>query len=77
MVFWVSIVVAYLFLMSDQCALDKSGGLEEAEDIEFFFSESETMPLRTSTSTQATSSKQNSGNTGESYSIQVISFTLM
>ena len=59
--------------MSDQCALDKSGGLEEAEDIEFFFSESETMPLRTSTSTQATSSKQNSGNTGESYSIQVIS----
>ena len=31
--------------MSDQCTLDKSSGLKEAEDIEFFHSESETIPL--------------------------------
>ena len=62
--------------MSDQCALDKSGGLKEAEDIEFFFSESETMPLRSSTSTQAALSKQNSGNTGESYTLFKLSLLL-
>jgi hypothetical protein len=41
-------LVAFLFTMSDQCALDESGGLKEAEDIEFFFSESEKVPLRSS-----------------------------
>jgi hypothetical protein len=41
--------VAYLFAMSDQCAIDKSGGLKEANEIEFFFSESESMPLPSST----------------------------
>ena len=51
--------------MSNQCALDKSGGLKEA--IEFFFSESETMPLRSSTASALL--KQNSGNNGESYTL--------
>ena len=32
--------------MSDQCALDESGALKEAHDIEFFYSESETTPLQ-------------------------------
>lgn len=44
--------------MSDQCALDESGGLKEAKDIEFFFSESETIPLASSASLQ-----RNPGNT--------------
>jgi hypothetical protein len=48
--------------MSDQCALDESGGLKEAEEIEFFFSESETTPLASS----ATLSEQNPGNSGKS-----------
>ena len=48
--------------MSDQCALDESGGLKEAKDIEFFFSESETMPLASS----AALLPQNPGNTGKS-----------
>ena len=52
-----------LFAMSDQCALDESGGLKEAKDIEFFFSESETMPLASS----AALSQQNPANTGKSY----------
>jgi hypothetical protein len=34
--------------MSDHCALDESGNLKEAKDIEFFFSESETTPLASS-----------------------------
>ncbi|KAH9022855.1 hypothetical protein EDB84DRAFT_1678365 [Lactarius hengduanensis] len=34
--------------MSDQCALDKSGSLKEAKDVEFFYSESETTPLPSS-----------------------------
>ena len=53
--------------MSNQCALDESGGLKEAKDIEFFFSESETMPLRSSTASALL--KQNSGNNGESYTL--------
>jgi hypothetical protein len=52
-----------LFAMSDQCALNESGGLKEAKDIEFFFSESETMPLASS----AASLQQNPGNTGKSH----------
>lgn len=47
--------------MSDQCALDKSGTLKEAKDIEFFFSESETTPLPS-----AALSQRNPGNTGKS-----------
>lgn len=47
--------------MSDQCALDESGGLKEAEDIKFFFSESETRPLPSSTTLK------NAGNAGKSY----------
>jgi len=34
-----------------QCALDESGALKEAQDIEFFYSESETMPLQNTKST--------------------------
>ena len=41
--------------MSDQCAIDESGSLKEARDIEFFFSESETRPLK------------NPGDVGKSY----------
>jgi hypothetical protein len=37
--------------MSDQCALDESGALKEAQDIEFFHSESETTPLPNTKST--------------------------
>jgi hypothetical protein len=48
--------------MADQCALDKSGNLKEAEDIEFFFSESEKNPLPSS----AALSQCNPGNTGTS-----------
>lgn len=56
--------IAFFFLiMSDQCALNESGGLKEAEDIDFFFSKSEATPLHTSTALL----KQNPGNTGESY----------
>jgi hypothetical protein len=53
----------FLFTMSDQCALDESGGLKEAKDIEFFFSESETTPLASS----AASLQRNPGNTGKSH----------
>jgi hypothetical protein len=49
--------------MSDQCALDESGSLREARDIEFFFSESETTPLPSS----AASSQQNPHNAGKSH----------
>jgi hypothetical protein len=52
--------VTYLFVMSDQCALDESGNLKEAKDIEFFYSEGETTPLPSS----ATSSQRNPGNVG-------------
>jgi hypothetical protein len=55
--------VAYTFAMSDQCALDKSGSLKEAKDIEFFFSESEMTPLPSS----AALPQCNPGNTGKSY----------
>lgn len=55
--------------MSEQCALDKSGRLKEAEDIEFFFSKSETRPFRSSTA----SLKQN---TGEYYIITPLSLLL-
>lgn len=48
--------------MSDQCALDKSSGLKEAEDIEFFHSESETIPLPP----PAVSSQQNLDGTATS-----------
>ena len=48
--------------MPDQCALDEYGSLKEAKDIEFFFSESETMPLPSSTA----SLQRNPGNAGES-----------
>ncbi|KAH9044093.1 hypothetical protein EDB83DRAFT_2317944 [Lactarius deliciosus] len=34
--------------MSDQCALDESGSLKEAKDVEFFYSKSETTPLPSS-----------------------------
>ena len=54
--------VAYLFAMFDQCALDESGGLKEANKIEFFFSKSETMPLPSSTA----SLQRNPGNAGKS-----------
>jgi hypothetical protein len=50
--------------MSDQCALDESGGLKEAEDIEFFYSESEKMPLTSST---VTLKQKNTGSAGELY----------
>ncbi|KAI0285201.1 hypothetical protein BC826DRAFT_1109379 [Russula brevipes] len=46
--------------MSDQCALDESGNLREAKDIEFFFSESETAPLPSS----APLPQRNPGNFG-------------
>jgi hypothetical protein len=55
--------VVYLFAMSEQCALDESGSLKEAKDIEFFFSESETMPLPLS------AAQQNSHDTGKSNNI--------
>ena len=32
-------------MMSDQCAVGTSDGLKDAKDIEFFFSEGETIPL--------------------------------
>jgi hypothetical protein len=48
-------------VVSDQCALDESGGLKEASNIKFF-SESEMMPLPSSTP----SLQRNPGNTGES-----------
>ena len=44
--------------MSDQCALNASGSLKEAIDIDFFFSKSETTPL-------PSSGLKNSGNAGE------------
>ena len=44
--------------MSDQCALNESGSLKEAIDIDFFFSESETTPL-------PSSGLKNPGNAGE------------
>ena len=51
--------------MTDQCALNESGGLKEAEEIEFFFSESETAPMHSSSAPL----KQNPGssNSGEPF----------
>ena len=49
--------------MSDQCALDESGNLKEAEDIEFFNSESETTPIASS----AALLQRNPGNAGKSH----------
>jgi hypothetical protein len=57
--------------MSDQCALNESGGLKDAEDIEFFHSESEATPLPSS------SAFKNPGNAGGYYSMFVISVTLV
>lgn len=54
--------------MSDQCALDKSGGLKEVNDIEFFFSKSEMMPLPSS----AALLEQNDGNSHLIVSVIVI-----
>ena len=49
--------------MSDQCALNESGGLKEAKDIEFFYSESEATPLPSSTT--MSKALKNPGNAGE------------
>ena len=47
--------------MSDQCVLSKSDGLKEANDIEFYYSESDTMPLPS----VGALSQQNPGNGGK------------
>ena len=52
--------------MSDQCALNESGGLKDAEDIEFFYSESEATPLPSS------SALKNPGNAGDYYSLALL-----
>ena len=51
--------------MTDQCTLNESGGLKEAEEIEFFFSESEMTPMHSSSAPL----KQNPGssNSGKSF----------
>ena len=49
--------------MSDQCALNESGNLKEAEDIEFFNSKNETTPLASS----AALLQWNPGNAGKSH----------
>jgi hypothetical protein len=51
----------------DQCALDASGNLKDAKDIEFYFSESERMPLSaTLPQQQCQQSDHDAGNSGKS-----------
>ena len=59
--------------MPDQCALDEYGGLKEAKDIEFFFSESETTPFPSSTA----SLQWNPGNAGESNTHDLCYFNIV